>query len=235
MSKKTTYSKSIQNSKNAILSNMYLILNSRIILYFILILSIANLFYLVTSLNYMLVSIFILVGFITSFFSKNMIVILCIALTITNILQFGDKAALEGFGEETSSNDTSDDTNSDDVKSDAIKSDAIKSDAIKSDAIKSDAIKSDAVKSDAVKSNTVKSDAVKSDAVKSDIDELISKSTNTNSKNTNPKNIDDILNSYKELLTLQGKIQDGMHNINGPLTEAEDIIKRISTKIGISV
>jgi len=178
----------------------------------------------------MLVSIFILVGFITSFFSKNMIVILCIALTITNILQFGDKAALEGFGEETSSNDTSDDTNSDDVKSDAIKSDAIKSDAIKSDAIKSDA-----VKSDAVKSNTVKSDAVKSDAVKSDIDELISKSTNTNSKNTNPKNIDDILNSYKELLTLQGKIQDGMHNINGPLTEAEDIIKRISTKIGISV
>lgn len=200
MSKKTTYSKSIQNSKNAILSNMYLILNSRIILYFILILSIANLFYLVTSLNYMLVSIFILVGFITSFFSKNMIVILCIALTITNILQFGDKAALEGFGEETSSNDTSDDTNSD----------------------------------------AVKSDDVKSDAVKSDIDDLISKSTNTNSKNTNskntnPKNIDDILNSYKELLTLQGKIQDGMHNINGPLTEAENIIKRMANKINVSV
>lgn len=215
MSKKTTYSKSIQNSKNAILSNMYLILNSRIILYFILILSIANLFYLVTSLNYMLVSIFILVGFITSFFSKNMIVILCIALTITNILQFGDKAALEGFGEETSSNDTSDDTNSDAVKSDDVKSDTIKSNAVKSD--------------------TIKSDTLKSDAIKSDIDDLISKSTNTNSKNTNPKNIDDILNSYKELLTLQGKIQDGMHNINGPLTEAENIIKRMANKINVSV
>ena len=215
MSKKTTYSKSIQNSKNAILSNMYLILNSRIILYFILILSIANLFYLVTSLNYMLVSIFILVGFITSFFSKNMIVILCIALTITNILQFGDKAALEGFGEETSSNDTSDDTNSDAVNSDAVKSDAVKSDTIKSD--------------------TIKSDTLNSDAIKSDIDDLISKSTNTNSKNTNPKNIDDILNSYKELLTLQGKIQDGMHNINGPLTEAENIIKRMANKINVSV
>ena len=215
MSKKTTYSKSIQNSKNAILSNMYLILNSRIILYFILILSIANLFYLVTSLNYMLVSIFILVGFITSFFSKNMIVILCIALTITNILQFGDKSALEGFGEETSSNDTSDDTNSDAVNSDAVKSDAVKSDTIKSD--------------------TIKSDTLNSDAIKSDIDDLISKSTNTNSKNTNPKNIDDILNSYKELLTLQGKIQDGMHNINGPLTEAENIIKRMANKINVSV
>ena len=89
--------KTFSRRQNEIISNMNVVLHNVFVLYFILILSLANLFYLVTAKNYMFASIFILVGFITSFFSKNMMVILCIALTVTNVLQFGKNAALEGF------------------------------------------------------------------------------------------------------------------------------------------
>ena len=78
---------------NSNFSNMSVVLNNVFLLYFILILALSNLFYLVSSSNYMFASIFIITGFLTSFFSKNMIVILCIALTITNVLQFGKNAS----------------------------------------------------------------------------------------------------------------------------------------------
>ena len=98
---------------NSILSNMSVVLNSVFVLYFILILALFNLFYLVSSANYMFASIFIITGFLTSFFSKNMIVILCIALTITNVLQFGKIASQsnEGFaGDEKDEKDEETDT-----------------------------------------------------------------------------------------------------------------------------
>ena len=87
--------KTFSKRSNEILSNMNVVLHNVFVLYFILLLSLANMFYLVTAKNYMFAAIFILVGFITSFFSKNMMVILCIALTVTNVLQFGKHAALE--------------------------------------------------------------------------------------------------------------------------------------------
>ena len=45
----------------------------------------------------MFVTVFVLIGFITSFFSKNMLVILCIALVATNILKHGSRAGMEGL------------------------------------------------------------------------------------------------------------------------------------------
>lgn len=92
--------KTFSKRSNEILSNMNVVLHNVFVLYFILLLSLANMFYLVTAKNYMFAAIFILVGFITSFFSKNMMVILCISLTVTNVLQFGKRAALEeGFAD----------------------------------------------------------------------------------------------------------------------------------------
>ena len=99
---------------NSILSNMNIVLNNVFVLYFILIIALSNLFYLVSSANYLFASIFIITGFLTSFFSKNMIVILCIALTITNILQFGKNAThmSEGFaGEDEEDASTSNQNN----------------------------------------------------------------------------------------------------------------------------
>jgi hypothetical protein len=63
----------------------------------VLFLAIANLLILAVGDEYKYISVFFLTGFVTSFFSKNMMVIMCIAMVITNILQFG--TYVEGFEE----------------------------------------------------------------------------------------------------------------------------------------
>ena len=78
------------SKKNAILHN-------RFVLYFIFIIALGNLLTLVYSRDYYSASIFVLIGFLTSFFSKNMIVILCIAIAFTNIIKYGAKAGVEGM------------------------------------------------------------------------------------------------------------------------------------------
>ena len=74
------------------------ILHNRAVLYFVLFLAIANLLILAVGEEYKHISVFFLTGFVTSFFSKNMMVVLCIAMVITNILKFG--TVNEGFKEE---------------------------------------------------------------------------------------------------------------------------------------
>jgi hypothetical protein len=74
------------------------VLHNRFILYFIFLISIGNLYYLTVSQDIMSVVVFIIVGFLTSFFSKNMMVILFIAVSITNILKYGSGIRVsEGF------------------------------------------------------------------------------------------------------------------------------------------
>jgi len=85
------------------------ILHNRAILYIIFFIALINVFVLTTMGDWTYVSIFFLVGFLTSFFSKNMVVILFFAITVTNILKYGSAAgvshgSLEGFdqGSDTS-------------------------------------------------------------------------------------------------------------------------------------
>lgn len=68
------------NSKTGLLHNTYL-------LYVIFFLSIANLFIMVSSRDYQSCIIFILTGILTSFFSKNMIVIMSIAMIVAYVLK----------------------------------------------------------------------------------------------------------------------------------------------------
>jgi hypothetical protein len=65
------------------------LLKSRSVLYFFVFLSIVNLYTLATSGAGLYAAIFILISFLTTFFSKNMIVVLCIGLVVTNILKQG--------------------------------------------------------------------------------------------------------------------------------------------------
>jgi hypothetical protein len=78
------------SNKNAILHNKY-------VLYLIFIIALSNLLTLVYTYDYYSASIFVLIGFLTSFFSKNMIVILFIAIAFTNIIKYGAKAGIEGM------------------------------------------------------------------------------------------------------------------------------------------
>ena len=76
-------------NKSKMGNNFKFLLYNRIVLYFVFILAIGNLVYLGTSNDLTTIGIFALVGFLTSFFSKNMIVILCIALVVSTISKYG--------------------------------------------------------------------------------------------------------------------------------------------------
>jgi hypothetical protein len=86
------------SNTSVILKNTGKILHNRAVLYFVLFLAIANLLILAVGNEYKYISIFFLTGFITSFFSKNMMVVMCIAMVITNIMKIGTN--VEGFKEE---------------------------------------------------------------------------------------------------------------------------------------
>lgn len=66
------------------------LLKSRIVLYIFFILSIAQLYTYSVTFDYLYAAIFLLVGFLVSFFSKNMIVIMCFALSVSYMLKYGD-------------------------------------------------------------------------------------------------------------------------------------------------
>jgi uncharacterized membrane protein YphA (DoxX/SURF4 family) len=71
------------------------VLKSRLVLYFFFVLSVVNLFTFVTTKNEVFAAVFLLVGFLTSFFSKNMIVIMIFSLAITNILKYQENVLVQ--------------------------------------------------------------------------------------------------------------------------------------------
>ena len=73
-------------------------LHNKILLYVVFIFSLLNLFLFANTGNYTSVVVFLLIGFLTSFFSKNMLVILLLSLILTNILKYGSSLS-EGFEE----------------------------------------------------------------------------------------------------------------------------------------
>jgi len=90
------------------------IIHNRFVLYFILFIALANLYFLTMSGDLVFTSIFLLVGFLTSFFSKNMLVILFIAVTITNVLKYGSAIKQEGFEDADAEDVDSNNNNNDD-------------------------------------------------------------------------------------------------------------------------
>ena len=86
------------NSNSKFSEKFKSILSNRGILYILFVLAIGNLFYLGTSNDIWTIAIFVLTGFLTSFFSKNMVVILCIALVVSSIIKYGTPTgSSEGF------------------------------------------------------------------------------------------------------------------------------------------
>lgn len=77
---------------------------NKTVLYLIFIIALTNLFIIFQQNDIFSIVFFLLIGFLTSFFSKNMIVILCMCIFFTNILKYGRTAAghsqFEGFEEE---------------------------------------------------------------------------------------------------------------------------------------
>jgi hypothetical protein len=74
------------------------LLHNKILLYSVFIFSLLNLFVLANTGDYTYIAVFILIGFITTFFSKNMLVVLLLSLILTNVLKYGSTLN-EGFEE----------------------------------------------------------------------------------------------------------------------------------------
>jgi FtsZ-interacting cell division protein ZipA len=104
-------------------SNKKNILHNKYILYFIFFIALGDLLILGYNNDYYSVAIFILIGFLTSFFSKNMIVIMIMAIAFTNIiLIYGVDRRIEGMTSEETEEKT-DDEKTDDEKTDDEKTD----------------------------------------------------------------------------------------------------------------
>jgi hypothetical protein len=88
-------------------------LNNKWILYFMLFISVVDLFNFYSMGDMSALAIFLVTGFLTSYFSKNMLVILVIAIAVAHIARYGS-ASLEGMeGEQTEEDD---DEEEEDVK-----------------------------------------------------------------------------------------------------------------------
>jgi len=75
------------------------LLYNKWVLYGVFIVSLLNLLVWLVMGDIMNAIVFILIGFLTSFFSKNMVVILVFALVVSNVLKFGLSIGQEGFEE----------------------------------------------------------------------------------------------------------------------------------------
>lgn len=99
---KSNLGKSIKKAQYYFKKSNFNVLHNKYLLYFILILSICDLLLFAYLGELTHVIIYILVGVITSFFTKNMIVILTIAMVVTNLIRYGRNVNnKEGFEDET--------------------------------------------------------------------------------------------------------------------------------------
>jgi len=71
------------------LGNMNAILHNRTFLYIVFAFSLLNLYVFTVNSDFIFITFFILFGFLTSFFSKNMIVILLLSAVLTNTIKYG--------------------------------------------------------------------------------------------------------------------------------------------------
>ena len=83
------------------------LLYNRIVLYVVFAIALANLYIISVNGEYTYLTVFILVGFLTTFFSKNMMVVLFSSIVITNLLKLGmSSSRFEGMETETKEPET---------------------------------------------------------------------------------------------------------------------------------
>jgi hypothetical protein len=93
---KKTYYKALNNYSSKLAGSKKLLYN-KYVLYVSFAICIINLLIWSFSGEFIHVAMFLLVGYLTSYFSKNMIVILVIALVVSNVFKSGSNIVLEGM------------------------------------------------------------------------------------------------------------------------------------------
>jgi len=156
-----------------------------------------------------------LVGFITSFFSKNMIVILCVALTTTSILTYGIKKntheGLENQEDTAEDADGEGDNVNDDEGEDAGAVDE------KSEDNKKKKKMDDKKKSEDAKPKTDDTEGEKNSAETSD-----------KTKDEKKQEYDNLKQEYPEYKEIQNEIMKGIEKMDPLLQKAEAFINKYS-------
>jgi len=74
------------------------VLQSRLILYFLFVLTLGNLYVFVSTGSGLYAAVLLIVGYLTTFYSKNMIVVMFVALVTANVLKYGSSVRVrDGF------------------------------------------------------------------------------------------------------------------------------------------
>jgi len=90
---KTKLGKMIKNAQSKISKSNFNFINNKYLLYLVLLIVISDLLILGSFGEILYVVIYLLVGILASFFSKNMLVILMVAMVVTNTIKYGSKIA----------------------------------------------------------------------------------------------------------------------------------------------
>jgi len=77
------------------------LLHNRFVLYFVFFIALSNLFIAAFQQDFLFCIYFILIGFVLTFFNRNMIVVLVIAIAFANILRVSNASAREGLTDQT--------------------------------------------------------------------------------------------------------------------------------------
>lgn len=117
------------------------ILHNRYVLYFVLFLALSDLLFLAMGSEFISVAVFILSGFVTTFFSRNMMVVMCVAMVVTNILKYGTDIRMQEGLKEGTATDTEVKPEVADAKAPAVKAPAVKAPDMKAPDMKAPAVK----------------------------------------------------------------------------------------------
>lgn len=186
------------------------LLKSRVILYLLFVAALVQLYVFSISGDYVIATLLLLVGFLVSFFSKNMIVILCLALVIANIFKYGLVDGKEGFEDDSKKSVL--EKSKDDLK---LFKDEI----------------SLGVKKDGSELNKVdEKPSISKKEKKVSFDDDVDVKKLAKAKAQIPEGDKETQLEYKNLLELQLKLIDGISNIKPVLTEVVDKIEKLKAR-----
>ncbi len=199
------------NSANSLLKNRW-------VLYFVFVLSLLQLYNFAILNEELYAAVFVLVGFLSSFFSKNMIVILCLALIVSNLLKYGAKAGHhEGFTDNMTENEEPDVAIYNEKANEKATEDKITMDKVKELPVIKPPV-------DTVKAPVATAVPKKATIVTPDMQDIKEK-INKMSKNVDKQGATEEQKiQFKKLLDLQTRLIDGVTGITPLLDETKSIL-----------